>query len=733
MKHHPDGNNPVIASTDLQSFKIFGKILIEAVLIIILPFVVISFMGSTARFLAKFEILNHGLGIQTSYILGQTGLNNILAFLIFTLGFGVLTVLLINKPGSDRNILEQNSSFVELFQLLDSKWIKIPNDASSLKKIWFILTHYFFVILILTVSILAIPFLFVYGNSVNLNSPIVGVLFIFFIMIPITISLMFRGKRQLLLLNITDSRLTLVVLGITFSSITFVAYFVFFTSFITDIFLNIAIYSMYALVICSSLISNYELNLKYEEVRKAPRLEYARSQLIPVLSTFPMALVFVAFGDGDIPKYIFVSLVCIAILLNLQASIKALNKLDPLIDKLNQQSTGSIPNNRAELTINKNIILLNNQAFFDLWLSSVQSNELTLLILKQPILSELMDVDSNIINIIGSLNLEVDLQTLLILYKKYDFSIIRFEVVENISLFDKQRVQLLLIELINPNFLFLQTISSFMEDKELYEFLTKIIDERISDGKTTYFSRYETTEENISTLLGPTVVDEKVKDRRNSEENSHLELSSDGVKNNNRRILTTGHESLDILIAISLIVVYIIGLNLVDTYSSTIDPDFIIILIPAYILHEFGHRFVARNLYGKNERFVLNPGMFSILLISSVFGFPILVPGGVTNNENTTKEETGIIAAVGPAVNLILGIISLSFVLFLSDHNTSILGVYNLLKLSAEFNIGMAIFNLLPFAFFDGKKTFDWNIFCWGILFSISTGIGIGMFILLGK
>ena len=150
-----------------------------------------------------------------------------------------------------------------------------------------------------------------------------------------------------------------------------------------------------------------------------------------------------------------------------------------------------------------------------------------------------------------------------------------------------------------------------------------------------------------------------------------------------------------------------------------------------FLLHEFGHREVARKLghfaFFKAWRLGLSITLITALLSlvsARLFGisFIIAAPGAVIvipsfkhmyYRRRFTQDET-LIAAAGPIVNIILSIIGL-IIMNLSIGLLHRFGIY-----LAQVNSLLAFFNLLPLPVLDGLKILRGNFTFWILLFAVS-------------
>ena len=146
-----------------------------------------------------------------------------------------------------------------------------------------------------------------------------------------------------------------------------------------------------------------------------------------------------------------------------------------------------------------------------------------------------------------------------------------------------------------------------------------------------------------------------------------------------------------------------------------------------FVLHEMGHRFVARRFGCFAEYAMWRTGLI-IALVCSLLGFVFAAPGAVViypradalGNSTLTREKTGLISIAGPAMNICLAVV---FLLLNLIYPTLL---FPLFPLGARINTWLAIFNLIPFGPFDGAKILKWDKKIW----ISAVVVGIGLFIL---
>ncbi len=124
----------------------------------------------------------------------------------------------------------------------------------------------------------------------------------------------------------------------------------------------------------------------------------------------------------------------------------------------------------------------------------------------------------------------------------------------------------------------------------------------------------------------------------------------------------------------------------------------------SFLVHEMSHKFVAQR-YGFWAEFRMNPSML-LLMLFLVYELGILfaAPGAVMiYGGNIGRRENGRISLAGPLSNLILGS---AFLLLLSEPPGFL---YDIGRTGVLINVALALFNMIPFGMFDGKKVWAWN------------------------
>jgi len=139
-----------------------------------------------------------------------------------------------------------------------------------------------------------------------------------------------------------------------------------------------------------------------------------------------------------------------------------------------------------------------------------------------------------------------------------------------------------------------------------------------------------------------------------------------------------------------------------------------------FVLHEIGHRFVARR-FGCFAEYTMWPTGLILAVVVSFFGFVFAAPGAVMiypksnawGRVTLTKQKIGLISITGPAMNLCLALVFI--LLNMAYANTAYLTL--LFSLGARINTWLAVFNLIPFG------PFRWHKGVW--LAAVAVGIGL--------
>ena len=148
--------------------------------------------------------------------------------------------------------------------------------------------------------------------------------------------------------------------------------------------------------------------------------------------------------------------------------------------------------------------------------------------------------------------------------------------------------------------------------------------------------------------------------------------------------------------------------------------DFLLVLFisiftvgTGFILHELAHKYFAQK-YGCWSEFRADDRMLVMAVLVSFLGVVFAAPGAVMISGHLNRRQYGIVSSAGVVTNLLLAMVF--FVLALG----SPLG---LIKTSGQMgfmiNTWLALFNMIPFGPFDGRKVLSWNRTIYGVIVAV--------------
>ena len=176
-------------------------------------------------------------------------------------------------------------------------------------------------------------------------------------------------------------------------------------------------------------------------------------------------------------------------------------------------------------------------------------------------------------------------------------------------------------------------------------------------------------------------------------------------------------------------------------------PVLLLAVGPAFLLHEIGHKIVAKK-NGCWAEFRADPGGLRFGIFLSFFiGILFMAPGAVMVAGLVTRRQNGHIAIAGPLVNFglfLIGIPLWGIILGLTGAFDAvipgagyILGgqlIWQKMLIDAGVywigaNLILGLFNMLPFGPLDGNKVKDWNENAFYITISVFALLVITMFL----
>ena len=133
-----------------------------------------------------------------------------------------------------------------------------------------------------------------------------------------------------------------------------------------------------------------------------------------------------------------------------------------------------------------------------------------------------------------------------------------------------------------------------------------------------------------------------------------------------------------------------------------------------FLFHEMGHKITAQR-YGCFAEFRSFDNMLLLAIATSFFGVILAAPGAVMISGRVNKKKNGKISAAGPVVNLALALLFLAIVFMNVNVLFKIIAYYGFM-----INSWLALFNMIPFWLFDGRKILKWNKIAYGSIVAVA-------------
>jgi Zn-dependent protease len=125
------------------------------------------------------------------------------------------------------------------------------------------------------------------------------------------------------------------------------------------------------------------------------------------------------------------------------------------------------------------------------------------------------------------------------------------------------------------------------------------------------------------------------------------------------------------------------------------------------VLHELAHRAVARH-FGSEAYFLANDTMLVVSVLVALSGFLFAAPGAVWHSGYLNKRQVGLIAAAGPATNMVLAVLFLILIPVFSAVHVQML--FFMAYYGYVINALLGLFNMIPYGPIDGAKIMDWDM-----------------------
>ena len=126
-----------------------------------------------------------------------------------------------------------------------------------------------------------------------------------------------------------------------------------------------------------------------------------------------------------------------------------------------------------------------------------------------------------------------------------------------------------------------------------------------------------------------------------------------------------------------------------------------------FLLHELAHKLVAQH-YGLFAEFRSDGKMLLIAIATAFFGIILAAPGAVYISGRVSVDRNGKISMAGPLTNMIMAILFLA--------TSFVFGQSMLTHYGQTINSWLALFNMIPFGFFDGAKILRWDKRVYGVM-----------------
>lgn len=127
-----------------------------------------------------------------------------------------------------------------------------------------------------------------------------------------------------------------------------------------------------------------------------------------------------------------------------------------------------------------------------------------------------------------------------------------------------------------------------------------------------------------------------------------------------------------------------------------------------FLFHELSHKVIAQK-YGAIAEFRAFDSMLVLALAMSFLGFVFAAPGAVMiAGGHINIKRNGKISVAGPLMNLVLALIFFIIMKLNFSSGINLIGQYGFF-----INSWLALFNMIPFWNFDGRKIFVWNKAIW--------------------
>jgi Zn-dependent protease len=161
-----------------------------------------------------------------------------------------------------------------------------------------------------------------------------------------------------------------------------------------------------------------------------------------------------------------------------------------------------------------------------------------------------------------------------------------------------------------------------------------------------------------------------------------------------------------------------VGLSIIQYRVSW---EFLSIFVSAFLVHEFGHKFLAQMYHAWAEfRIIIHTAALTAFSALPILPLKFIAPGAVFISP-LSEGKNGRVAWIGPLTNLAMG--AGFYFAFLVSTALPFDIAEQTLRIGVFFNAWIAIFNLIPFFGLDGSKIFGWSKLVWVLTLAAAVGL----------
>jgi Zn-dependent protease len=179
------------------------------------------------------------------------------------------------------------------------------------------------------------------------------------------------------------------------------------------------------------------------------------------------------------------------------------------------------------------------------------------------------------------------------------------------------------------------------------------------------------------------------------------------------RFYFTTRETADLLkawtgLSVAYLLTYGSMLFFFPLYVLRLFPLFMAVSGLTFIAHELGHKFTGQH-FGLEAHFKSNDLMILIGFALALSGFLFFAPGAVViQGGQSDRKQIGTTTMAGPLSNITFALAMIPLIILLPYSDF----VYFCFRINAW----LALFNMIPFGMFDGRKIFVWNKMVFGFI-----------------